>query len=304
MLRTALASVAAQTALDEIAEVIVSENAGDPASGDVCAEFPTLPIKYRLRQPPVPIKDHLNLTLSETQGSISALLHDDDWWSPDHLAASLRNLDQHPSAALSLGALLHTNGENCPPRCHDSLQFWLGAGAPEWRGIWLLDRAAVAVSNLANTAGHYSTVVAKTEILTKVQRVIAAAGNPYDNDRMFFFEFTRYGPVVFDPIPRVFIRTHAAADNRRYVATEIAVRVRATSEWILAGCASDGIDIGKELATRAVKLGPGALPAVAGAFRSEARDVLRERDLLPIEWVPPPPPSLSHRILRKLRLTR
>jgi glycosyltransferase involved in cell wall biosynthesis len=52
-LRTALKSVANQTAADNILEVIVSENLSDKTSQGVCEEFPSLPIKYVFRNPPL-----------------------------------------------------------------------------------------------------------------------------------------------------------------------------------------------------------------------------------------------------------
>jgi hypothetical protein len=51
MLRTALQSVAAQTAVDEIDRVFVSENGGNRESEKICAEFPALPITYIFRTP-------------------------------------------------------------------------------------------------------------------------------------------------------------------------------------------------------------------------------------------------------------
>jgi hypothetical protein len=305
MLRTALESVASQTAIDEILEVIVSENMSDPGSEAVCAGFPMLPIAYRMRRPPVPVANHLSLVLAEARGTVTALLHDDDWWSPDFL--SLRNLDLNPSASLSLGAVYLTAGERHAPQAHDSKQFWFGAGCPEWRGTWLLDRTSVALGTLMATAGHYSTVVAPTEIFRKIMQAVDATGNTYDTDRMFFFEATKYGPVVFDPIPKAFVRLHPANDNKRYSKQEVAVQLEATSEWILNQCAQEGIDIAKELADRVRALPPDRRMEVAYAVWPGNRDVLRARGLLPADLIPPPLARLwrrlATRVARKIRMS-
>ncbi len=51
MLRTALQSIAGQTALGQVGRIFVSENGSDKRSGEVCASFPGLPITYLYRDP-------------------------------------------------------------------------------------------------------------------------------------------------------------------------------------------------------------------------------------------------------------
>ena len=96
-LPTALESVARQTALDRIGEVIVIENGEDRRSEAICQKFPNLPIKYIYRNPPVPLSRWMVATLSEASLPMVAMLHDDDWWLDFHLERSLRKLDQEHS---------------------------------------------------------------------------------------------------------------------------------------------------------------------------------------------------------------
>src|ERR1700685_1735631 len=87
MLATALRSVSEQTAVNEIAEVIVSENAGDSRSREVCQQFPGLPIKYIFREPQMLAVEHFSiLKKAHWSGEFTVMLHDDDWWTPDFLS--------------------------------------------------------------------------------------------------------------------------------------------------------------------------------------------------------------------------
>ena len=96
-LSTALESVARQTALDRIGEVLVIENGEDRGSGDVCKRFPNLPIKYIYRNPTIPASERTVSILREGSLPFVALLHDDDWWFDFHLERSLEKLGKEPS---------------------------------------------------------------------------------------------------------------------------------------------------------------------------------------------------------------
>ena len=284
MLRTALRSVAEQTVLAEITEVIVSENGSDPASGTVCRDFPDLPISYRLRDPPIPREMHLDRVLSETYTPLVALLFDDDWWAADHLERSLSILDTNPEASACLGAVFYTTGERAPPVLANSYFFWLGANFPEYSGVWILDRSAMAVASVMNTPGTYSSLVAPTAIFHKAIKSIMPLGNPYDNDRMLFFELSRHGPVLYDPLPRVFIRMHNTAHQRSF---SIVTRQRClsmTTEWILDCCREEQIDLAAEFDRRDRNAPPGAWLCMRHVVEPWPWAVLKRQNILPPDW--------------------
>src|SRR5258708_7538188 len=89
-LRNALRSVSRQTAISRLAEVLVSENGGNEASRAVCAEFPELPIRYLFRTPTTTAMEHGRYLLGALpQHDLTAILHDDDWWTTHHLEDAL-----------------------------------------------------------------------------------------------------------------------------------------------------------------------------------------------------------------------
>lgn len=284
MLRTALRSVAAQTAFHEIAEVIVSENAGDPISGRICKEFPGLPLTYRLRNPPIPHHKHLSQVLSETQAPLAALLFDDDWWSPEHLSLSIERLRDNPTASASLAASFNTRGEFDQPWSQSSDLFWLGTEMQEFWGTWILDCPKMAVASLFCTPGRYSSLVAPLELFREVNLKIERSGNLFDNDRMFFLELTRHGPVAFDPIPRVFIRVHPTAHSRSFKDVTRQHRIAQTTEWIINWCEMENIDLKEELKRRAKNFTKSPWPRVLPLIQPAAWRVLRDHKVIPTEW--------------------
>jgi glycosyltransferase involved in cell wall biosynthesis len=102
-LAKALASVARQTAISPVLEILVIENGGCRNSESVCNTYWQLPIRYVLNTPPRPVSRYLNTTFIESapHGDYIALLHDDDYWLPEHLASSVATLARHHAAASS-----------------------------------------------------------------------------------------------------------------------------------------------------------------------------------------------------------
>src|SRR5688572_22058244 len=84
-LETALQSIARQTAIDKIEEVLVSENLLDRESEAVCKKFPNLPIRYILQDPPLTRFQNFDFLFNQARADLVALLCDDDWWAPGHL---------------------------------------------------------------------------------------------------------------------------------------------------------------------------------------------------------------------------
>lgn len=212
MLRTALASVASQSAVDQISQVIVSENGGSRESEAVCTEFPALPITYLFRSPAMSPLDHGRLLMSDgPQDELTAVLHDDDWWGPAHLANALAALETDRDASVYGSGHFVVSGESSMLNCSGNLFPWFGANYPVFAPVWRLSRLNVLLAELLGTIAHYSTMVIRTEALRK-STYVYELGNPFDNDRMLLFALSKSGPVLFNPTPGAFVRNHGVQD--------------------------------------------------------------------------------------------
>jgi hypothetical protein len=209
-LRTALEGVRLQLGSAAIGEVVVSENAGDPRSAAVLKEFPELPA--RLRQTGgLPMVEHIYELLGEAKCPFVALLNDDDWWLPGHLAEAVSCLQGAPGARACLAASTFVSSErdNHPLYIHRSDALWLAAGRPAWNRTWRLDSPAVLALCWAYTPFHWSTMVARREGLLEALAVLRSAlPPPYSADRLLMAELARSGPFLFRPIPSTYVRWH------------------------------------------------------------------------------------------------
>jgi glycosyltransferase involved in cell wall biosynthesis len=211
MLRTALQSIADQTARGQIDRIYVSENGGCRESEAVCAEFPTLPIAYRFREPTPPLRHAQLLMCDCLENELTAFLHDDDWWTPSHLERAIVELEARPEAAAYGTGHFVVSGESSMLNCSGNLFPWFGAGYASYQRVWELSRLNVLMAELLGTMAHYSTLVARTEALRK-SAYVYDLDNPFDNDRMLLFALSTHGPFLFNPVPQAFVRNHGNQD--------------------------------------------------------------------------------------------
>jgi glycosyltransferase involved in cell wall biosynthesis len=249
MLRTALESVANQTALDKIERVFVSENGGNRDSEAICAQFPNLPITYVFRVPTPPLEHGRILMRECLQGELTAYLHDDDWWAPTHLANALNALDSHPQAAVYGSSHFVVSGESSMLNCSGNLFPWFGADYPAFMPVWELSRVNVLMAQLLGTISHYSAMVVRTGMLKKAAYV-SDLGNPFDNDRMLLFALSSFGSVLFNPLPEAFIRNHG---NQDCFAFNTEARIRhmcETTRWMVQSSGKSWDVVAKSFARR------------------------------------------------------
>jgi len=232
LLRTALESVRQQTALNKVVRVIVSENAGDRASESVCAEFPSLPITYIFRTPSNPL-EHAQFLMREClHGELNAFLHDDDWWTPNHLANAIAAFEAHPDASAYGTGHFVVSGESSMLNCSGNLFPWFASNYAPYRFVWELSRLNVLVGELLGTIAHYSTLVARTEPLRK-SAYVYDLGNPFDNDRMLNFALAAFGPILFNPTPEAFIRNHGVQDCFNFDNDSRIQHMCGTTRWLV-----------------------------------------------------------------------
>jgi hypothetical protein len=268
LLRTALSSIAAQTAADSITRVIVSENAGDKSSGDVTREFADqIPVEYVLRDPPLPALSHaLALVEALPDDGFVAILHDDDWWMPEHLDNALARMTANPSAVAGYASYFIVSAESSMLASDTNLLFWFGSGFAPLAENWRLDEPAMLLSCLWGTPGHYSTVLARAAVYRAAAGVVYREGNPYDNDRLLAMELGRLGPVIFHPLPEAFIRYHADQDQHRFDWPQREAHLRSTTRRLSAQAKSANIDLRAHLTARLQSCPPVARETVLNAL--------------------------------------
>jgi len=261
MLRTALESVARQTAREKIDRIFVSENGGSRASENICALFPSLPITYLFRQPTT-AKEHMQLLMREClSGELTAFLHDDDWWTPPHLAHALAGLESHPEAAVYGSSHFVVSGESSMLNCSGNLFPWFGASYAPFKDVWELSRLNALMAELLGTISHYSTMVARTEMLRKASYVFDL-NNPFDNDRMLLFALSAFGAIIYNPVPEAFVRNHGAQDCFSFDGEARIRHMCDTTRWMAQTSGKSWDIIARHFTKRMALCPPEALPTL------------------------------------------
>jgi hypothetical protein len=213
MLREALQSIREQTARDAIARVIVSENSSDQRSERVCAEFPDLPILYVQQRPPVPVLLHVKVIWHLVETPLTAILHDDDWWTASHLRSALDALEANQDCVAVYSAFLETFGPRGGAWLNQCYYLaWLATGGETARPVVYLDTPATMLACLLNAGFHYSTVVGRSSLMWEAFARNIARGNAFDNDRTFPVFVGAHGPVGYVTTPNAFVRSHRGRD--------------------------------------------------------------------------------------------
>jgi hypothetical protein len=269
LLRTALESVASQTILSKISRVFVSENGGTRMSEEVCAKFPQLPITYIFRAPSVTANEHGGILMRDClESEFAAILHDDDWWAPWHLANALAGLESHPHAGSYGSGHFVVSSEASMLNCSGNLFPWFGAGYPPFRPVWELSRLNVLMAELLGTISHYSTLVARSEFLKKASYVFDLQ-NSFDNDRMLMFALSTFGSVLFNPTPEVFVRNHGVQDCFLYNQDAQNKHMCETTRWLVETSGKSWDLIAKTFAKRMAQCPESAVPTLQSLAMKE-----------------------------------
>jgi hypothetical protein len=215
-LREALESVRRQTARRAIAQVIVSENSTNGESRKVCGHFKDLPIVYVQQKPPVPAMLHMKVMWDLVQSPLVAILHDDDWWAPEHLELALAALEVNKDCVAVYSNWYETFGPRSPYWISEVAWLtWLAAGCDFGDPVLYLDPTSMMLTCLLNASLHYSTVVGRNEAMLDACLRNVARNNDFDNDRTFPVFLSSHGRVGYLPAPSVFVRQHPFRDAWR-----------------------------------------------------------------------------------------
>jgi len=208
MLGEALESVRRQTAASAIHQVIVSENGLTDASRLVCEQFKDLPLCYVRQEPPVASLLHLKALWHLVESPIIAILHDDDWWMPDHLECAVETLGTQPDCVATFANFYDSLGPSIVPFVTEKAWFVWAASNCDFRAPRLmLEPASVLLACMLESAFHYSTLVGRKDAVWETYLKMVAANNAWDNERIF--------PVLLSALGRIayFTRHHAAVRN-------------------------------------------------------------------------------------------
>lgn len=285
-LRTALQSVAAQTAVARIGHVIVSQNASGVETRAVAESFAErLPIRFVQRSTPGPGLQHFAQLMRELpDDGLVAMLHDDDWWQEDHLARAMYALETTEAIAHFSGHYF-VSAESSPVTAEWSFRMWFGAEFPHIARNWPLSFSQMLFACLIGTPAHYSGTIAAPKIWRQAGSEMLRHENPYDNDRIFALEVAKLGPVSYSPLPTVFARLHATQDFRvQYRQGGYQARVHATTNYVIACAESTGIDVRAGLASRLDQCPAAQRSQLVDSFRlPEIADAIRAADAMPSE---------------------
>lgn len=235
MLAEALESVRRQTGLASVARVIVSENGDTGDSEEVCKRFADLPLLYVRQQPPVSSLLHLKAIWPHIESPIVAILHDDDWWIPEHLQNSLAVLNEHPECGATFSNFYDTLGPRIVHFGSDKAwRVWVATGCDFRPHLLMLDKVSVLLACLLNSAFHYSTMVGRKEVVWESYLKMVAADNAWDNERTFPVFLSSWGPLGYVTKHAAMIRAHPAQEGQDLKVAAAGfdrTRVR-TTQWL------------------------------------------------------------------------
>lgn len=233
-LRVALESVRAQSAVGRIGTVVVSENGGSRESEKVCAEFHDLPILYLFQQPELDSHAHARELTNIDRHPYTAVLHDDDWWTPCHLEIAIRELEARPACQAFFASYLELF-DVFPSQVHRNVwRAWIAGGKDFRPPVLHLSFVQVLVANLLATTFHYSTLVARSASYRSSILTVCDTGNNFDTDRMAPALLADPAGIVYSTIPTAVIRRHAEQDSMAAEFAEVGQFkiMTETSRWI------------------------------------------------------------------------
>jgi hypothetical protein len=214
MLGEALASIRRQTRGSAIHQVIVSENGTTDASRKVCEQFGDLPILHVRQQPPVPSLLHLKALWHHVNSPLVAILHDDDWWMPEHLENSVSALEAHPDCVATFSNFFDTWGPTVVPFLSEKAwRVWVASGCDFSQPLLKLDKVSLLLACMLESTIHYSTMVGRKDALWETYLKMVAANNAWDNERTFPVMLSFLGPVGYVTRHCAFIRNHPAQEG-------------------------------------------------------------------------------------------
>jgi glycosyltransferase involved in cell wall biosynthesis len=267
LLECALRSVGRQTAVNQIEEVLVSENLGDVRSRAVCERFAQLPIRYVLQEPRLTPVQNYQFVMRESRAEVIAFLCDDDWWGPGHLQAGLSALTTHEAAVASFGASFFVVSEvPSDGWMSRSAALWVAAGNPDLAELWELSPTHVLAATWILTPFHFSSMLVRRGAALRAMAVVKDT-HPYQVDRMFIAELSAAGSLLYEPLPDSFVRwreNNVTLSTRR---SERELQFRRCTEAVAEMARQRGVDVAAHWHGSLGDGNPDVFREVAASFR-------------------------------------
>ena len=277
LLRTTLRSIARQSALGSVDEVIVSENLGCVETGEVCREFPELPIQFVMQDPPLPVFEHVAHVLTRARCEYVAMVCDDDWWAPGHLETAMRNLDAAPAASAHASCYVAAESELPSSGIFWGLAaIWLAAGRPDPIQPYVLSVENVLALSWVFTPFSFSALVARRDGLPDAVREMQLSPHVYYADRLLFTALAKRGPIIYEPMVDTYYRTHPGNWAGNQDPEFLSSLLRQGSDYVAGLAAEAGVDppaLWRKYLTDAT---PAALDQVSDLLRGQVDTDLLE----------------------------
>lgn len=298
LLPNTLRSIARQSALDQIDEVIVSENLGCVETGLVCDRFPELPITFIMQDPPLGVLDHVAFLLTHARSEFVAMICDDDWWTPNHLENALRNLNGMPSASAHLSCYVAAGSELPTTGIFwGAGATWLAAGRTDPIEPFVLDLACVTALCWAFTPFTFSSLVARRDALPAAVEALRSSPHTYYADRLLYPGLAKRGPIVYEPLVDTYYRAHVGNWQSDQDELMLQSLLRDASEHVYGSAMQAGIDPPALWREYLTDVPPAVLSDVSDLLRGQlGPELLAQHGLEPLLTpleVPAPPPARS-----------
>jgi len=284
-LTNSLVSVARQSLINRIAEVVVMENGGNRASEQICKRFPQLPIRYVYRKSQIPHAGLMASWFGEARFPIVAMLHDDDWWVDFHLARGVSSLEQNSDAVAAYSSCCRVADETAwTMSLYGSFIAWFADATAPAGGLRKLSFEQVLLASLLATGFHMSSLIAfKSAIEASLENL--HDGNEFDVDRSLAVEFSLHGKLLFSDTPSVFVRIHPGQDSGTAAVNSFErIWFPRTTRRLLNLARDSSIEVRSRLAERFTHLGLDFY-AIADQCTETSLDTLYAESLLPASMV-------------------
>ena len=272
MLAEALESVRRQTGLARVARVLVSENGETGDSKVVCERFQDLPLLYVRQQPPVSSLLHLSALWHNVESSLVAILHDDDWWLPDHLKNSVAVLDAQPDCVVTFSNFVDTLGPKIVPFASDKAwRVWAATGGDFSAEVLMMDKVSVLLACLLHSAFHYSTMVGRKDAIWESDLKKVAADNAWDNERTVPVFLSASGLIGYLTRPAAMIRRHPSQEGQDLSVAGTgfdATRVK-TTQWLAQADPENAARAAQRFNDTISRVDPGVHALVLGLISSQ-----------------------------------
>ena len=198
----AINSVLRQT--NQSFRLVISDNSSsDELCNMIRFDFPSL--EYRRRMPSLPVLDHLNKSISETETELVCLFHDDDLMEPDYVDEMLKTVTCYPHAVAYASNAMTMNGEPTKVDC-----------------FFESERPMVVINNSRELAGRYFSrhpngfapfpaYIYRTSVIKKML-FDSRTGGKY-SDVAWLLELASHGPIIWNSRHLIRYRMHEANDS-------------------------------------------------------------------------------------------